>query len=396
MKKSEASCFCEVTVARLGHRHPGLNSPRNAFTRYPSLFLSFQYTTCPSERGKNHANSRVFSSRGSPCASLLLCTRSEDTVNCRSTSSVSTFASDTVGCQRNASSIPVLVYQHSCVTPSFTCLSPLASQRRSKHAALPPRHSETRIRSLTPGTGATQTRVAVISSWSGGAKESRVDEGKPATPLPSSHLAFAPCPPSFLRAPRSTISQETRIPRRHPITSPPSCALSCTEARPRGPRLLARATYRSPRDDRRVRTTRWQCPGSLARRPPRAGSPFFSPAGRISRDAQCRAHPVGPTLTVGQRNDLPSVADDRTIWSLLLNFALYESNDISVSSTPTRAPTCTSRVWNHVLTIWRLLAGLEVIADDAGPHRAPVRPRRGNRAPRRNLAIGSRRERVEA
>lgn len=36
---------------------------------------------------------------------------------------------------------------------------------------------------------------------------------------------------------------------------------------------------------------------SLARRPPRAGSPFFSPAGRISRDAQCRAHLSGPAST---------------------------------------------------------------------------------------------------
>lgn len=64
------------------------------------------------------------------------------------------------------------------------------------------------------------------------------------------------------------------------------------EARSGSPVFVRVTIYRSPRDDRRGCTPRWQCPGpsSLARRPPRAGSPFFSPAGRISRVAQCRTH----------------------------------------------------------------------------------------------------------
>lgn len=58
------------------------------------------------------------------------------------------------------------------------------------------------------------------------------------------------------------------------------------------------------------------------------------------------------------------------------------------SPTPTRAPIYTSRVRNHELTTWRPVAGLAVIADDAGPREALARESC------RGLPIGSRRERV--
>lgn len=180
-----------------------------------------------------------------------------------------------------------LFYQHSCVTPpshrvSLTsCLAEAADTLPCLNAASASRDAD---RSPLPEIGATQTRVTVII-LSDGAKESLVDDGEPTTCLRDVRS------PTWLPCPSVCGHAEDAGPALSPAI-PPSCALS--SPRRVRVRVLARATYRSPRDNRRVCTPRWQCPGSLVRRPSRAGPPFFSPAGRISRDAQCRAHPSGP------------------------------------------------------------------------------------------------------
>lgn len=183
------------------------------------------------------------------------------------------------------------------IRASHLHVSHLLLRRRNKHAVLSKRRLATSAsrdadRSSLLGTGATQARIAVIV-LSGDAKEYRVDEGLRHAVIASSHLAFASCAPLSPCTPRPTASQEMRIPRCYPITLPPSSSLSSP------------SHVRTRESDLPVAAERPSCLHSalampwLARSTAAAhrGSPFFSPAGRISRDAQCRAHPSGPALT---------------------------------------------------------------------------------------------------
>jgi len=198
------------------------------------------------------------------------------------------------------------------VRHTFTCLTSYFVERRTNTLPRPSAALASRYANRSPFREPWHlgSVVAVIVP-SSGAKDVESTKESPlrVRETPSSHLAFA-CSP---------LSPCTPRPRRRRAFRAVTRSHAATEfARRRHVRAPATATYRSSRHDRRGCTPRWQCSGSLVRRPPRAGSPFFSPPGRISRDAQCRAHPRAPGPT--------SAKPPRTLRSLIQSFILYVRN----------------------------------------------------------------------
>lgn len=113
---------------------------------------------------------------------------------------------------------------HTCLT---FCFADRTNTPPFSSAALPLRLRLRETRICSPfGTGAARNQISDVAViiLSSSAEDVESMKGSPLcvseTPSPSFHLALAPCPPLSPCAFSPAASQETRIPRCHPITSP--------------------------------------------------------------------------------------------------------------------------------------------------------------------------------